>query len=311
MKKKLAILLFFIVSISMGYGQYTMNKNLLLERVKSYYKAKQFANALNEVQKILTFAPEDIEARIWQTTILLNRNKFPQGTQFDLILENVSFLRSVAQKNPAYRQKVQPILKQYNREFADLIIRIPNAPAIGFYVAHIPILLKPPIKLSPIQQARLNELNAYFQSDGRLYFNYFLPKQKEYACIIQGFPVIPVRRKTVKYTAIILTNLDTLRFAFNLKRRNPLILTPKHPDNVYYQLPPHYTVWFADKNLSIERAVGNSPILEKKMGKYWIYLIPTQSVTHIRIGKKADWQSLLMLWGGLLAASFISWQVFR
>ncbi|NOX37028.1 MAG: hypothetical protein GXO78_05770 [Calditrichaeota bacterium] len=305
------VLVFGCILLGVSVGLAQLNRTLILDRVRSYYKAKQFSSALDEIKRLLVFQPEDIEARYWQTRLLMERPQFPEGTQFDAIRDNLEFLARQMETMPRLRNEIQELLSLYRKDFAELTIRITNAPVVGFYVARLPMRFLPPIKLSPLQQARLDEINAYLESEGKLYFNQIEKRDSVYVCKIRDFPVLPQRRRSVKYSVAMFTNRDTLHFAFNLRKKDPLIVEMKHLDELYYHLPDDYAVLLFKRHLRIRNHRPGPGFLSRKLGIYQAVLVPLHPTAEVQIGEALDWKRKAMYWGGLATALWLLVQMSR
>ncbi len=284
--------------------------NGALRRIQAYYQVKNFQQALEETHQALARDPENAALRAWELKLLLSRESFPGGTQFDVILEDVSYLDSLNRAGQLTQTQAE-VLEGYRRDFADLEMCMSDAPAAGFFVVRIPLKFLPPIQLSPIQQARLEEINAYFQQDGRLYFDQIEEKTGNPSARLSGFPVLPQRLRTVRYRVAVATTGDTLPLPFNRRVRNSLELFAAHASEMHYRLPPNYILLFADRNLQIQPVPGSAPVFRKQVRNNQLYLIPVDRVHALHLGAPPTLKQQALFWGALASSSLLIWQLAR
>lgn len=281
-----------------------------LQRIRSYYQIKNYQQALEETQAALARDPENVSLRTWELRLLLSRESFPEGTQFDLILEDVAYLDSLNRAGRLSPEQAA-VLTTYHQSFADLVVSLSDAPALGYYVARVPLKFLPPIQLSPIQQARLDELNRYFQSDGRLYFDRPEGNTGQFTARLAGFPILPQRLRTVRYRVAIATTGDTLALPFNRRVQKPLALYAAHAVALRYQLPPDRILLLADRDLRLEPIGATGQVYRKEIGQGQALLLPAHAVQAVQLGAPSRLQQQLLFWGGILSGTFLVWQLAR
>ena len=315
MLKRMSFLICFGILILQGvlYPQLPeLDKIKILERVEALYKVQSYPQALTEVQKILRWDPEHVAARYWETQILFSRKKITDADpQFDLLLADIEFLDTVAVENPHLQQRIRQLLKAFQQQFATLIIRIPDAPMVGYYITELKMQFLSPIQLSPLQRARLRQFNVYFDSLGKLYFDHFNPRDSIFECHLKGFPVLPQRIRTARYRVVLPQTGDTLALVFNRSRRKALTLRLAHNKNYYYQLPDRYAVVFFDTHDSVRPVGGQTGFISRRVGEYQAVLIPLDKTRAIQIGKAPGWLQRGMMWGGLAGVTFLLFQLAR
>ncbi len=308
-----AVVIAILMVTHIAFAQLTdLEKIKILDRVEALFKVESYPQAFTEVQKVLEWDPENVTARYWEARILFSRKKITNAdAQFDLLVADMEFLDTVRVENTLLANRIRQLQQAYNQQFATLIIRAPDIPMVGYYVAELKMKFLSQIKLSPLQRIRLTQINAYFDSLGKLYFDHFNPRDSIFECHIKAFPVIPQRIRTARYRVVLPQTGDTLSLVFNRSRKRPLTLVMDQITNLYYQLPPEYTVLFVEGDEKVKAGHSKQSFIYRKVGQYQAVLVPLDETPVIQFGQAPGWIQRGIMWGGILGATFFLYQLAR
>lgn len=307
---KVWITLFLFLLVNPLFPQISSNRlDALQEQMKSLMSTNSYDFALLRLDQILSKNPENVFARSWQTKIYLARTdtlsaqeeqtkklRFPRY-DFQVILDNISFLRKAKTTNALEKRLQKEALDEYDGLFKDLKIKISQSNMVGFYRARFRIEFIKPFSLELIQERRLSEINDTFKNGCFAYFNKIDPKDHTFYFDLQGMPVL--NQFDAGYDVPLLEAADTLFVEFNNNFQETLTIPDSIVDSTYYDIPEKYVLLHFNKDDEIILPQNNKPVFRKSLPHTQVILFPFKQQQQIIVrNKKPLWQKLL-LWGSV------------
>ncbi|RMD87668.1 MAG: hypothetical protein D6813_13215 [Calditrichaeota bacterium] len=283
----------------------------IIQRVQVLYQEKNYSQALDQLKLLLLQNPFDVSARCWQTYIYLTRDDsvhqstLPNGLfhadslkryNFQLVLENINFLRNATPLTSEEEELIKRTLTEYDNLFGDLQIRVVDPPAVGYYTGWIQLEFKAPFRLTPIQSKRLEEINQYFKF-GRLYFNRYDPNTNAFYCQLPGLPKLS--SFLARYKVVIPGKADTIRFSFNRRVTAPLQLKSEYLDSLKYELPNNALLLLTDKEVATE--FEPEELSQRNFGneKETLLITSTEKLNRVKFHQHTNFYNKLWIWGGV------------